>query len=655
MHGFRQSQRRAPKTARNWVWPTLGLLGAWLPAWASATCIANPDPDIRSLQLLVAQDAGQALKRAQGAIDALGRDPHSDTSRLASLDAVQAEAYGILELTAEAREAAAKGLMIATDIHDPVRLELLSEYATNVYDGAGIALQIKIIENARIAQKPNSIEDTCLLMTRGLLEHREDREDLAIVSLTQAYAASAASRATEPHILAAAILSVVLREMGDYAQALALNQEKLDWDMSRGATLSLSVSRFKRGQILKLMGNYPAAIVEFGEARKLSVALEDNEGVAYAEQQLCESHIELGEIATAEAECNNALATFSASRSADSVKETRALLARIELGRGHPDKALALLNGVLDQNGSDLLPREVAALYQWRARANAALRNYRDAYGDLAEFLRRYAAANDAQRRRQAGALRAKFETDREIERNASLQRELAVSQERSSRQALELRWNAIVTGAGAGIIALLVYLLVTTRRYRRQLVKLASQDGLTGLPNRRCVAEAATAALQAAAATHRPLALAIIDMDHFKYINDRCGHATGDHVLKEFARASHEALRDGDMLGRWGGEEFLLVMPDSTLEVALATLERLRTRVFGIRLPASGVGLRVSLSAGLAAVDASVTSLDELIARADGALYAAKNDGRDLIRIADAVHVTGSHAIRRAQRGASG
>jgi len=139
--------------------------------------------------------------------------------------------------------------------------------------------------------------------------------------------------------------------------------------------------------------------------------------------------------------------------------------------------------------------------------------------------------------------------------------------------------------------------------------------------------------------------------MDHFKIINDCCGHATGDYVLKEFARAGGEALRTGDLLGRWGGEEFLLVSPGSTIGVGMANLERLRTLIYRIHLPASGVGLRVSLSAGLAAFDPDVKSLDELIARADKALYAAKSAGRDRVSIADATQTTGAHGARRTQR----
>jgi diguanylate cyclase (GGDEF)-like protein len=138
--------------------------------------------------------------------------------------------------------------------------------------------------------------------------------------------------------------------------------------------------------------------------------------------------------------------------------------------------------------------------------------------------------------------------------------------------------------------------------------------------------------------------------MDHFKVINDRCGHATGDFVLREFARVGRETLRDTDVLGRWGGEEFLLIMPGATLESALASLERMRTLVFGIHLPASGAGLRVSLSAGLATCLADARSLDEMIARADSALYAAKNEGRDSVRVADEAYLAPT-AVRRTGR----
>jgi diguanylate cyclase (GGDEF)-like protein len=631
------------------------LLCAWSPsAVVRAGCIVNSDPEIRQIQRLIDTNATQALRQIEDRMDAVRQatlTPRDRTVQLASFYAVEAEAYAILERSAEARTSAAEGLKLATNPNDPVRLQLLSAYADSVDDEAALAASAADIEAARSAQRSDTEAAVCLLISRGLLEHRQNRADLAIVTLTQAYHASAAPSMRAPHILSADVLSSVMRVMGDYQQALALNQEVIDWHMSRGETLSLSVARFMRGQILKLMHSYPEAIVEFTQARKLSVILDDSQGIAFADLRICEAHIELGELTTAQGECAGAARLFAGAQSADSVKAAQALLARIDLKLGRAQRALDTLNAVLDHDGTDLPPIDVDALYQLRAQANAALHNYRSAYYDLREHALRYAASNDAERRRQAGALRARFETDRQIERNASLQRELAVSQELSGRQTRQLRWNAVVAATGACIIALLIYFLVTNVRYRQRLVTLASQDGLTGLPNRRRIAEFAAIALETARTTGRPLTIALIDMDDFKIINDCCGHATGDHVLREFARASGEALRAGDMLGRWGGEEFLLVSPGAALSVGMANLERLRTLICRIRLPASGVGLRVTLSAGVAAFDADVKTLDELIARADKALYAAKSAGRDRVSIADPTQITGAHGARRTQR----
>jgi diguanylate cyclase (GGDEF)-like protein len=628
------------------------LAVAWTAASppSHAACLSSNDPSIRELQASVYKDASQVLKQLGARLQSLEQAPKPDAALLSSLYAVQAQAYGILELDGDAKSAALKGLRFAPRVNDPVHLELLSTYAESEYDAAGIDSALKSINEARASQVAGSLADTCLLITRGLLHYRQGQTDIAIGNLTQAYRASAGPEFIEPRILSAEVLSTVMRSTGDYPQALALNQEVIDWGTLHDATLRLSVNRFLRGKILNLMGQYAPAIDEFTEARKLSVQVNDAQGVAFADLLDCDARIELGQLQRAAFECNSALRAFQAVHSADEVKEALGLLARIDLANGHADRALASLNEILDQGGADLLPTRVASLYEWRARANAALGNYHDAYTDLAEYARRYAAANDAERSRQAATMRARFETDREIENNALLKRELEVSREQSERQARQLRWNAIAVASGVLVIALLIYFLLANRRYRQQLVKLASQDSLTGLPNRRRTAELATAAVARAIATEQPLSIALIDLDHFKFINDRCGHATGDFVLKEFARVGREALRDSDVLGRWGGEEFLLVMPGATAEIAQANLERMRTLIFGIRLPASGAGLRVSLSAGLATSVKHGRSLDEMIARADSALYVAKNEGRDLVRVADESYLT-TTAIRRTVR----
>jgi hypothetical protein len=466
-----------------------GYCFAILLAWAvssldaQAACLPNADPGIRALQTLVDQDANAALKKVQVLLDAELLTDHPDPRRLASLYGVQAQAYSILERESDARASVFKGLKYTTDNADPVRVGLLSIYAENVYDQAGIAAAVETTEAAQTAQKRGSLPDICLLIGRGLLQYRENREDLAIGSLTQAYNASATPGFAEPRILAAGVLSTVLRSMGDYPQALALNQEALDWDSAQNATLAISVDRFLRGRILVLMQKYAEAIDEFDASRKISFGLGDAQGMAYANVRVCEARLALRQLVKARSACESALHTFIASQFPDKVKDTLVLVARIDLAENHPERALPTLNEVLDHSGTDVLPLSVASLYEWRARTNAALHNYRDAYSDLAEYTQRYIATNDAERTKQAAALRARFETDREIERNALLQRELALSHEQSQRQAQQLRWNAIAAVSGVLVIALLIYFLVTNFRFRQQLVRLASQDSLTGLP----------------------------------------------------------------------------------------------------------------------------------------------------------------------------
>lgn len=615
----------------------------------AAACLPNPDPELQRLEALVPQDATKAITAAQAKLNELKAAPRSSPVRTAGLHAVLAQAFSILELDKEARQAATAGLALVPQVSDPLHLSLLSSLSANIYDSAGLTSAVADIEAAQRLLTSGSLADTCLLITLGGLQHRQDRDDLAVLTLTRAYRASKAPERTNQRVLAAGALANVVGSLGDFPQALALNQEVIDWDVAHGAWLDLSVTRFLRGETLRKMHDHAAALKQFAEARRLSTILNDRQGIAFADLRMCQSQIEIKQWAPARQQCVNALGIFTASQSTDMIKETRALLAQIDLGEGHASEALAALNGVLDQGGADMPPRRVAMLYKLRAEANASLKRYQGAYADLQEYVRRYVKVNDADRTSQSAALRTRFETDREIEHSAQLQRELALGKERWQRQRALLRWTATGVGAGAFVIVLLTYILFISMRHRRQLTRLASQDVLTGLPNRRSTVELATRALNHAIAEHRSLTIGIIDLDHFKMINDRCGHAVGDHVLKEFARIGREALRGADVFGRWGGEEFLVVLPDTTLDTALAGMERVRIAALGIKLPSTGAGLRVSFSAGLATNEVGVKTLDDVIAQADAALYEAKNRGRDLVRISDESYRVASTGVRRA------
>ena len=616
---------------------------------ARAACLVLPDAQIERIDAQVGRDARGTLKQIQAEFSRHGAQSPSNAEQLASLYAVQARAYSVLELDREAREAAGRGLELARATTDPVHINLLIQLTQNVYDEAGLDDAVHRLEAARAQQPVGSGADLCLLTTLGVVQMRRERFDLAITELTRAYRASASPTLSEQHHLAAEGLASLLRYIGDYAQALALNQEVIDWDIAQDSTLDLSVARFLRARILLAMGHNDQAIEQLQLARAISVSLGDQQGVAFADLSLCRARIEHGELDIARDLCRSALQTFATSQSIDMVKSTQVQLARVDLAQKHVERARATLEAVLDHGGSDISAHELLEVYALRAQVNASLQDYAQAYRDLSTYVERYRTANDAERGRQITALSAQLESDRAVERNAALQHQLALSNERSRAQALQLRWTRIATVVGAGIIGLLSYLLIINRRYRRQLVRQANQDALTGLPNRRCTTERLAAHLHETSASGQPLTIALLDFDHFKQINDRYGHACGDFVLREFARLSRTVLRADDTLGRWGGEEFLLILPNCRLDDAYRGVERLRKLVVDMRLPGAPADTRVSVSAGLATKIAARTSPEELVASADAALYNAKSGGRDLSRIADASLPAASTGLRRA------
>jgi diguanylate cyclase (GGDEF)-like protein len=188
------------------------------------------------------------------------------------------------------------------------------------------------------------------------------------------------------------------------------------------------------------------------------------------------------------------------------------------------------------------------------------------------------------------------------------------------------------VDGLAIGAASMLLFLLVVLRivglvrqveDQAEQLAALARDDGLTGIPNRRTWDGELPVAMDRARRDGAPLTVALIDLDHFKRFNDEHGHQAGDRMLKDATAAWSAALRSTDLLCRYGGEEFGVVMPGATAEQAAEVLERLRA-VTPQAQP---------FSAGVACWDGQEIS-DELVARADRALYAAKAAGRDRVTV---------------------
>jgi two-component system, cell cycle response regulator len=166
-------------------------------------------------------------------------------------------------------------------------------------------------------------------------------------------------------------------------------------------------------------------------------------------------------------------------------------------------------------------------------------------------------------------------------------------------------------------------------RRYS-DLEDLAYRDELTELPNRRGATRQLDVLISRARRHGHQLALLLVDADRFKAINDEHGHAVGDIVLRELAARLRERVRREDVVGRWGGEEFVVALPETTPDGAAAVAESLRAAIAGTPVEADGLALDVTVSIGVAAWTGQ--DLDDLVARADTALYGAKTTGRNRV-----------------------
>lgn len=258
--------------------------------------------------------------------------------------------------------------------------------------------------------------------------------------------------------------------------------------------------------------------------------------------------------------------------------------------------AMAAMSGLLQEMGAEAPPQTLVRAHHVAYRACRTLGRHQEA-------LQHFEVAERIERNRTMAQLRAQSQLF--VTRSEAQQAQWQAEQAR--REAQQHRERAVEAAAHAEL------------------------DPLTGLGNRRHLKLRCAELLPAAERQGRPLALAQLDLDHFKAVNDRHGHAVGDKVLVAVAQLLRENMRTGDVLVRHGGEEFVVVLPGLNLDAAAEVCERLRERLASYPWQAvCGTAIPITASIGLAA--APPYQLDALLLRADAALYRAKGEGRNLL-----------------------
>jgi diguanylate cyclase (GGDEF)-like protein len=360
-------------------------------------------------------------------------------------------------------------------------------------------------------------------------------------------------------------------------------------------------------------------------------------GTAYYDYQLARVDQDEKRYAAALAHLDRALPVFRQRGDIPlmvlAVTQTRAdllsLLGRVAEAMEALESARALLPRVADA------PSRVARFHEIAAGIYARHGLYEKAWRALVDFGAAERRRVDAENSEVAAELKARFELKQKDSENALLRAQQEQASSRRMVLFLALALCLVVLGA------LAAYLAQQVRRSRR-FATLAMRDELTGLPNRRSIVEYARLQWSARAAHEGKLRVALLDVDHFKSINDDFGHDVGDAVLAAFAQACAGRLRSSERLGRYGGEEFLLIMPGSDGAQVAFVFQRLQQAVRKLAVPGLPASRRITFSMGAAEAAGEQDTLCELIRRADEALYAAKQNGRDRCEVAAHVRLVG-------------
>ncbi len=427
-------------------------------------------------------------------------------------------------------------------------------------------------------------------------------------------------------------IGIAYRRLGYADKAREYLNQSVDHEKRVGDQESLIISLLQLGYTDEESGHYASALDTLRRARELSSALRDRETTGATRLAIAAVLNDLNKHDDAMLSLNEAQADFDAAGDVADMGMLNYERGRALAGLGQQRNALEAYRHAQTAFAASGNRRYQEMLFKAQAdsletsgltaKALAAYKRYLQAHDDV-----EHQRANQ-----QAQMLREQFGTARSNLENARLKTEKKLKDGQLESLRRVRRWQQIAMALLAVLLGLLVLLAMRQLRRLKRWKRMASLDSLTGIANRRSIEHFLAAAMRHARARHEPLALLAIDIDRFKSINDSHGHAVGDRVLVRISHACVEALRDGDLLGRIGGEEFLAVLPGSNMQQALDIAERLRARVEALANTDQAAEISTTISVGIAQMSASDHGIEDLERRADEALYQAKSEGRNRV-----------------------
>ena len=433
-------------------------------------------------------------------------------------------------------------------------------------------------------------------------------------------------------------MALVYENRGDNELAVPFFEEAVALHRADNEFLDLSIALYGLGRANKNIGKVSLGKNQLEESARLAKKVNDVQGEAYAIKELAGIAQQAGNPDAAIEMLEKAYKTFEASHNKFMLLDTSFSLSRIYLSQGNIALAEQFLERSKHYLNPETMPTQSLSVEELSAKILAYKGEFKAAYLLLAEIIIKKDEIYTQSSTSKLIQFKNQYDLANKEKENTTLQHQNELQAQRLADQSTRNQLTQWLIVASMITTVLLAFIVYRSRKNRLKFEYMAQHDAMTGMSNRSYCLNQITQSLSQH--HNNTLLLAMLDLDHFKHINDHFGHTIGDDVLIQFSQLCHQHFDDSVILGRFGGEEFLLAMPfgdQHQLKRSLEELKRSMAEKISIKFDPK---LQVTFSAGISRCR-GIEDLDKAIHRADMAMYQAKSSGRDQIILHREIHHT--------------
>ncbi|NQD35420.1 diguanylate cyclase [Permianibacter sp. IMCC34836] len=423
--------------------------------------------------------------------------------------------------------------------------------------------------------------------------------------------------------------------LGEHERALEYFQQLLTAAEASGEPPVIGATLINIGHALSRKHEPKQALERYQQAWDIFKGLNFPGQLAVLQQSMGACQVELNHPELALPLLDDSIARYQKIGDPIQIALTKVYRGQALQGLHREREALAEFDAAVPVLREHQMLRYLADAEKARTQLLASNKQWPEAYTALDGFLKTHLELDSQLREEQTARMRVQFDSEKKEQENRLLQKEKAMT-DKALSDADHIRWlQSVAIGLAALLLVVIGYLAYKQVKATRRMQALALTDELTRLPNRRHILTYANDQIALARDNKSALSVLVFDVDYFKRINDSYGHLTGDKVLQRISDVCNAALREGDKLGRTGGEEFLVILPGTKAVAAMDVAERLRQAVDEIDCRDLHPDLHVTISLGVCEWDNSFDDISQLSHQADNALYRAKESGRNRVELA--------------------